>query len=63
MSARRARSMATMLFTVPTLILVDIGIVVVMASMAIVVEVASLEVDGGEALLESGGAFAYPHLS
>jgi hypothetical protein len=55
--------MAAMLFTVSTLVLVDIGIVIVMASMAVVVEITSLEVDGGETLLESSCAFAYSHLS
>ena len=63
MSACIARSMAAMLFTVSTLVLVDIGIVIVMASMAVVVEITSLEVDGGETLLESSCAFAYSHLS
>lgn len=48
---------------VAALILVNVSIVIVVPSMAVVVEVASLEVDGSQALLESGCALTDPHLS
>jgi hypothetical protein len=34
-----------------------------MSSVAVIVKIASLKVDGREALLESSGALTYPHFS
>jgi len=46
-----------------TLVLIDVSVIVVVPSMAVIVEVASLKVDGGQALLEGGCSLAYSHLS
>jgi len=44
-------------------VLVNVSVIIVVPSMAIIVKIASLEVDGGQTLLESGCALTFPHLS
>jgi hypothetical protein len=61
LSAAVACAMGTLFFT--ALVLIDIRIVIMVSSVAVVVKIASLKVDGRKALLESGGALAYPHFS
>lgn len=63
LSAAVACAMGTLFFTVTALVLIDIRIVIMVSSVAVVVKIASLKVDGRKALLESGGALAYPHFS
>lgn len=53
----RVTSMSAMVFVL-TISLINISVIVVVPSMPVVVKITSLEINGGQALLQSGCVFA-----